>query len=121
MHIGTQVMVIGTGARSYYTGWFPKGADNASFIYEVIHSNLGTSPGAFTIAGFTKNREDVGSEGTAFSVSFSSLGSGFYQAVQTNLKQLIRFKITLTPGTGPTGPEGVCYRFLPPTWYDKAI
>ena len=29
--------------------------------------------------------------------------------------------ITLTPGTGVTGPDGVCYRFLPPTWYDKAV
>lgn len=118
MHIGTTIMVIGTGARSYDTGWFPKGADNASFIYEIIHKpSTGTT--AFTVTGYTKNREDAGSEGTSF--SFSSLGSDFYQATPTNLKQLVRFKITLTPGTGVTGPEGVCYRFLPPTWYDKAV
>ena len=121
MHIGTEIMVIGTGARVYYTPWFPKGADNAIFIYEIIHSNLGSSPGAFAVTGFTKNREDIGSEGTASSNSFTSMGAGFYQAKPTNLLQLVRFRITLTPGTDPTGPEGVCYRFLPTTWYDKAI
>ena len=44
-----------------------------------------------------------------------------WEADPTNLKQLVHFKITLTPGTGVTGPDGVCYRFLPPTWYDKAV
>jgi hypothetical protein len=114
-------MVIGTGAKSYDTGWFQKGADNAVFTYEIIHQNLGSSPGAFTVTGYTKNREDAGSEGTSFS-SFTQLGStGFYEKVVTNLKQLVRFKITLTPGSSPAGPEGVCYRFLPPTWYDTAV
>jgi hypothetical protein len=120
MHIGTQLMVIGTGARVYYTPWFPKGADNAILIYEIIHKSLTGSPAStFTVTGYTKNVEDAGSEGTSF--SFTSLGSDFFQANPTNLKQLVRLKITLTPGTGVTGPDGVCYRFLPPTWYDKAI
>jgi hypothetical protein len=121
MHIGTQLMVIGTGARTYYTPWLPKGADNAVFIYELVQKSLTGSPAStFTVTGYTKNREDAGSEGTSFSFSNMS-GSDFWKTEPTNLKQLVRFKITLTPGTGVTGPDGVCYRFLPPTWYDKAV
>ena len=46
---------------------------------------------------------------------------GLLHDLLTGQDELVRFRITLTPGTDPTGPEGVCYRFLPPTWYDKAI
>ncbi|MFN6146388.1 MAG: hypothetical protein ACK5AL_08520 [Planctomycetota bacterium] len=119
MNIGTQLMVIGTGAKSYDTPWFPKGADNAYFTYEIIHQNFG-SGGSISVTAYTKNREDAGSEGTSF--SFTQIGStAFWHAPCTNWKQLVRFKITVTPGTSPTGPEGVCYRILPPTWYDKAV
>ena len=122
MNIGTQLMVIGTGAKSYDTGWFPKGADNAIFTYEIIHKNSSGSPAvAMTVAVYTKNRETPGSEGTAFT-SFTELGStGFFEQKCEDLKQLVRFKVTITPGTSPTGPEGFCYRFLPPTWYDTAV
>lgn len=40
MNIGTQLMVIGTGAKSYDTPWFPKGADNAYFTYEIGASGI---------------------------------------------------------------------------------
>ncbi|MFN9968411.1 MAG: hypothetical protein ACK58T_00805 [Phycisphaerae bacterium] len=122
MHIGTQLITLETGAKSYYTPWLPKGADNAYFTYEIISQFLATggSPG-FTVTAYTKNREDAGSEGTSF--SFSQIGStAFYHAECTNLKQLVRFKITITPGTDVTiYAQGVTYRFLPPTWYDKAV
>lgn len=118
MHIGTQLMVIGTGTRTYFTPWFPKGADNAIMIYEIIHKLASGAP-TFTVTGYSKNVEDAGSEGTSF--SFSSIGSDFYRATPTNLKQLVRFKITLAPGAGGNGPEGVCYRFLPPIWHDTAV
>ena len=124
MHIGTQLMVIGgTEARVYYTPWFPKGADNAVFLLKIIHKSLTGSPAStFVVEVFTKNLEDAGSQGSATApFTFSSLGSDFLKTQATDLKQLVRFKITLTPGTGVTGPDGVCYRFLPPTWYDKAV
>ena len=122
MNIGTQLMTLETGAKSYYTPWFPKGADNAYFTYEIIHQFLATggSPG-FTVTAYTKNREDAGSEGTSF--GFSQIGStSFYHAECTNLKQLVRFKITIAPGTDLTiYAQGVTYRMLPPTWYDTAV
>ncbi|MDP3209429.1 MAG: hypothetical protein Q8M65_09805 [Rhodoglobus sp.] len=120
MNIGTQLIAIGTDPRTYYTPWFPKGADDARFTYELIHSNFGTG-GTFVVTVVTKNREDAGSEGGT-PVTFSQIGStGFFEASASNLKQLVRFKMVLTPGDEPEGPGGVCYRILPPTWFAKAV
>lgn len=81
------------------------------------------SGGLFKIDVFTKNREDVGSNGTSkgtISTNFS--GTTFYEGTYTDLKQLIRFKVTVTAGSSkPTGQEGIVYRILPPTWYDKVV
>jgi hypothetical protein len=127
MNIGTLLMTFGSTAHEYYTPWFPKGADNAYFTYEIIRQNFGTggSPG-FTVEVFTKNREDVGSQGdpnTAVTGSWTNLtGTIFYEFKAESLKQLVRFKITVKGGTTPpAGQEGVVYRILPPTWYDKAV
>ena len=125
MNIGTLLITLAPGsAQEYFTPWFPKGADNAVFTYEIIRQNFGTggTPG-FTVAVYTKNLEDVGSQGTAVSGSWTQLSpADFYEFKATNLRQLVRFKITLTGSTlGLTGQEGVVYRILPPTWYDKAV
>lgn len=123
MHIGTLLMTLGgESTEEYYTPWFPKGADNAVFTYEIIRQNFG-SGGQIKIDVFTKNREDIGSNGTSkgtIGTNFS--GTTFYEQAFTDLRELVRFKITLTPGSSkPTGQEGVVYRILPPTWYDKAV
>ena len=122
MHIGPTLVTLETGAKHYYTPWFPRGGDNAYFTYEVIQKFLATggSPG-FTVTVYTKNVEDPGSEGTSF--TFTQIGStAFYEAACANLKQLVRFKITIAPGTDLTiYAQGVTYRFLPPTWCDKAV
>lgn len=128
MNIGTQLTAMGTtiGPLTFYSPWFPKGADNAYFSYELLYKNLGTggTPGSFIVTVYTKNREDFGSEGTAYT-SFTAIGSSttFFHKECTNLKQLIRFKFVLTPGlTPPTvGQDSVIYRILPPTWYDTAV
>jgi hypothetical protein len=127
MNIGTLVVTFGSSSsQDYYTPWFPKGADNAHFTYEIIRQNFGTggtpSPG-FSVEVFTKNREDVGSQGTTVSGSWTNFtGTSFYDFEATNLRELVRFKITVKGGTTPpTGQEGVVYRILPPTWYDKAV
>jgi len=82
----------------------------------------GVSSG-FTVEVYTKNREDVGSQGTAVSGSWTQLSpADCYEFKATNLRQLVRFKIKVTGGTSPpSGQEGVMYRILPPTWYDKAV
>jgi hypothetical protein len=125
MNIGTLLVTLAPGtAQEYFTPWFPKGADNSVFTYEIIRQNFGTggTPG-FTVAVYTKNREDIGSQGTAVSGSWTQLSpADFYDFKAINLRQLVRFKITVTDGTTPpSGQEGGMYRILPPTWYDKAV
>lgn len=118
MHIGTSLMAMGsTSAKTYYTPWFPRGAENAVFTYELIQAlPVG---GTFAVTALHKNREDQGAEGTTLvaSGSFSQIGSsGLYHGVGTGIKELVRFKLVVTPaGTG----DGLVYRFLPPTWYPK--
>ena len=125
MFTGTQLLCLGTGAKTYDTPWFPASAENAYFTYEIIQSNFGTgSPaGSLVIKVYTKNREDSGSEGPGSPYTFSQIGStAFYEAHCTGLLELVRFEIILTAGaTPPTGQEGVCYRILAPTWYDSAV
>ena len=76
MHIGTLLIIFGPSTQEYYTPWFSKGADNAYFTYEIIRQNFGTggspSPG-FSVEVFTKNLEDVGSQGTTVSGSWANL------------------------------------------------
>ena len=125
MNIGTLLITLAPGtAQEYFTPWFPKGADNAVFTYEIIRQNFGTAgTPVFKVEVYTKNREDVGSQGTTVSGSWTQLSpSLFYEIKTTNLRQLVRFKITVTGGTTPpTGQEGIMYRILPPTWHDRAV
>lgn len=126
MTIGTLLVTLASAsAEVYFTPWFPKGADNAYFTYDIIRKSLGTGTpaGSFTVQVYTKNREDAGSQGASVSGSWTQLtGTDFYEFPAENLRQLVRFKITVKGGTTPpTGQEGVVYRILPPTWYDKAV
>ena len=119
MITGTHVAFMGNGPETYYSPWFPKMADNAYFTYEIMRFNWGTG-GGMTVTVYTKNREDFGSEGTSYT-GFVPFGTGdFYHLDCTNLKELVRFKITFDQGEDPDLPAGVCYRFLRPTWYATA-
>lgn len=123
MHIGTLLIPFGAEASySYFTPWFPRGGDNAWFTYEIIDQNFGTG-GSFVVNTYTKNREDSGSEGTLV-MSDSDWGAiggtNFFHGEANNLRDLVRFKVTIMGGETPTGPEGVIYRILPPTWYDNS-
>lgn len=118
MNIGTTLMAMGsTAARTYYTPWFPRGAENAVFTYEVIQALAGA--GTFAVTALHKNREDQGAEGASLVASggFSQIGtSGFFHGIATGIKELVRFKIVVTPAGAS---DGVVYRFLAPTWYPK--
>jgi hypothetical protein len=122
MITGTLLVPIDAGASSYWTPWFPKGADNGAFTIEIVKKWLGSSGGSFAVEVWTKNREEAGSQGPGSATAFTQLGStDFWEAKVTDLKQLVRLKITVTGGTGGSALQGVVYRFLPPTWYDKAV
>ena len=117
-----EVIPLGSTPKSVLLPWMPTAADNAFLAYEVATSFF-ESGGSLAVVAYTKNRSDPGSEGTAFS-SFAQIGStGIYEKKCENLKELLRFKITVTPGSGTSEPavtQGAFMRFLPPNWYDTA-
>jgi hypothetical protein len=111
----TQIVALNTSLQKYYTGWFPKGADNAVFTLEKAVDTIG---GGITVKVFTKNREDEGSApGTAVG-TFASLSAAFHEVACAGLKDLVRFEISFT---ATAVGQGVIFRFLPPTWYDTAV
>lgn len=120
MQIGTQIVLLNNATTTLYTPWFPKMADNGVFAYEVIASYLGSSGGNVSVAVYTKNREDQGG-GTSAGTLSDTIATGFKEKAITGLKELVRLEITVTPGTSITGPAGVIYRILPPTWYNTAV
>lgn len=115
MIIGT-TLIAASENREHFTPWFPRGADNAVFAYELIYSDLSGDPMEVTI--YHKDGEDPGSQVSTPTGGFAQFGgTDFYQANATGLKELIRFKVTV-----PQGDPGqsVVFRFLAPTWYSKA-
>ena len=114
MWMNTQIIALDTASNTYYTPWFPRGADNGVFMMQRIQSTLGTT---FSVTVWTKNREDEGSEGTSAG-TFTTLSGTFEEVKCTGLKELVRFRIvTRASAVG----QGAIFRFLPPTWYDTAV
>jgi hypothetical protein len=117
MIIGTFVVAASGGDRTFYTPWFPRGADNALFAYELFYDDLSGDP--FSVEIEHKDAEDPGSAPANPPGSFAQLGStDIYQANATGLKDLVRFAVTV-PAFGSAG-ESVSFRFLSPTWYATA-
>jgi len=115
MIIGQTIFAENGTPRAYFTPWFPRVSDNGVFAYEFVH-NLG---GSLAATVYHKDREDPGSSPGSPSGSFAQLGgTDFYQANCTALKELVRFKFTLTSANGSTALA--LFRVLTPTWYATA-
>lgn len=121
MWMNTEIIALNTSQQTYYTPWFPKGADNALLMMELIANTIPTGAGAVTATVWTKNLEDEGSAPGSAAATFTSLTGatlGFFEAACTGLKQLVRFQVTFR---ADAVGQGVIYRFLGPTWYDTAV
>jgi len=116
MILGQEFIAIDVD-RTFFTSWFPRGADNAVFTLEVIHSNL---TGTLVVTAYTKDSEDPGSSPTSAG-TFSQLGgTDLWTLSATSLQQLVRFKVTVPAGNEGGIAESVVLRFLPPTWFATA-
>jgi hypothetical protein len=115
MWMNTQIVALDTNVNIYYSPWFPRGADNAVFVAEILKDTFGGSP--LEIIVYTKNAEDEGSGATEVATLLSLTG-GFVQSDVTGLKELVRFGMRFKAGAVGQGAE---FRILPPTWYDKAV
>jgi len=115
--IGHTLVVPGNTSQDYFTPWFPRVADDARFTFEEIYSTASS----VTVTVYHKSAEDAGDEGGSSVASFSSQLSpaNVYEASCSNLKELVRFKVTI--GSETSAPGVLRYRFLPPTWFSKAV
>jgi len=115
MWMNTQIIALDTATNIYYTPWFPRGADNAMFMLELIKNTFGST---FTVDVWTKNREDEGSAPGSVVGTFSTLSGNFQEVGCKDLKELVRFRITTR---ADAVGQGAIFRFLGPTWYDTAV
>lgn len=113
MWMNTQIVTPAATAYTYYTPWFPRGADNGVFALEMLESTVGNG---WTATVVHKNREDEGSA-PATAGTFASLSGNFYEVNCTGLKELLRYQIQVS---SREINEGVVFRFLAPTWYSTA-
>ncbi|MGK0155709.1 MAG: hypothetical protein ACI9SE_002674 [Neolewinella sp.] len=114
MIIGQTIQGDSRNNITFFTPWFSRAEDNAVFGYERIWSTLGT---AETVKVFHKLTEDPGTGTVPTSGgTFAQLGStGVFQAEPSDLKELVRFQITLFTTTG-----WLHFRFLEPNWFSAA-
>jgi hypothetical protein len=134
MHIGETLLA----GSDLFTPWFAREADNAIFTYESI---VVAGDATLTVTAYTKNSEDTGEGALAATGTVTTTTSGSFTKLKVidGLEELVRFKITVTgnPVSGelilpsPCDPETeidvdplfvsyVVYRFLQPTWFNKA-
>lgn len=117
MWMNTEIVALNTNVQTYFTPWFPKGADNGVFAAEVLLNTLDTED-PFVISVATKNLEDEGSA-PYWAGDLEQLGSSaIFEATCTELKQLVRLAITFQASS--VG-QGFVLRALPPTWFDTAV
>ena len=49
MWMNTEIVVLDTSSQAYHTPWFPKGADKAMFMMELISNTIALAPWAFQL------------------------------------------------------------------------
>ncbi|MHC4898444.1 MAG: hypothetical protein ACYTGW_15185 [Planctomycetota bacterium] len=134
MHIGETLLA----GSDLFTPWFAREADNAIFTYESITI---AGDATLTVTVYTKNSEDTSEGALAATGTVTTTTSGSFTKLKVidGLEELVRFKITvtgnpisgelLTPGScvpdtsfnvDPLFVSYVVYRFLQPTWFNKA-
>jgi hypothetical protein len=77
------------GETTYYSPWFPRRSDAATFFLEVMHRSR--SNASMTVGIFHKNEEDA-DPGTSVSTFSVASAVGVYKKAVTGLKEMIRFE-----------------------------
>jgi hypothetical protein len=73
MWMNTQIVALDTNINIYYSPWFPRGADNAVFMAEILKDTF--TGNSMEITVYTKNAEDEGSGATP-GVSIGTISTG---------------------------------------------
>ncbi|MBK9386022.1 MAG: hypothetical protein IPN34_14520 [Planctomycetes bacterium] len=100
-----------TVGTKVYSPWFPRQSDNATFQVEVVQRSDNAT---LKVEAVHKNSEDTGN-GTEVTPAIVAAATAvdIYSAEITALKEMVRFKFTVTGTTG----EWVLFRMLPTSWY----
>jgi len=127
MIIGQSLFSQSTTGTVYFSPWFPRGGNAATFACEVIASADTTADiDMFTIQVQTKNAEDsdmsavdVGTGasitlGTDEKVTNFEAGGKLSSATDQGFKELVRFQYTVKAKTN--GRAWVHFRMLNPAW-----
>lgn len=99
---------------SVYGPWFPRPADNAIFLLEIIARHI--SSGDLTMEILHKNSEDTGTPATA-KASIVQGAVGRHATTVTGLKELVRFKFIME--SSDDNDAWALFRALQPEWYDS--
>ena len=113
MHIGQTIV----GKTAVLSPWFPREADNAVFVYEIIDDSGANSDLVVTV--YTKNTEDQGF-GAALGDTFTQRsGTNFYECdCEAVMEEMVRFNFDTSGSTAET--DWVMFRMLQPSWYATA-
>lgn len=98
---------------SVYGPWFPKRGDSAVFTMEVVQVNSCK----LTVDVFTKNSEDTGDGAAAGGSAITRSTVGRTSGERTSLKELVRYKFTVT-GQTPATTDWVLLRMVQPAWFN---
>ncbi len=107
MHIGSYL----PAGANVLSSWFERGGDNAIFTAEVVDTLGG---GSLTVTIWHKNKDEIG-PGTEITTEWTTVHTSFKYHQEDGLKELVRFEYTIDGEWG----DGVIYRMLQPTWFDR--
>ena len=106
-------MIIGQtifkSATSYYSPWFPRQGDAATFAAQSVAIS---ATGTLKVVIETKNLEDVDTAAVALgTITLSTTTPGTVRV--SGLKELVRFRYDMT---GSASTDWSHFRVLPPAW-----
>jgi hypothetical protein len=105
----------GAGGTVVFSPWVPREGDNMALVFEVTAAHNAD----FTVEVFQRDADDAG-DGTAYPAqSYQVTGTGRELQFWLGLKEVVRFKIALTPNNDQEMAWGL-FRFIKPAWFETA-
>ncbi len=104
-------------AVSLLSPWTSRGADYLLATLDLVQTNMGTGLGVLEVRVFHKDPDDTGDGTQVGSTTISRATAGRTTAEFGPLKQLVRYKFTISAG-GMEVTGWALFRMLSPVWFD---
>ena len=102
---------------SVFSPWLRRGGDRALMTLDVIAATLTAFLAELNVQLFHKNSEDTGPGTQVGSTTITATGSGRTTAEFGTVKELVRYKFTITAG-GSNDLRWALFRMLGVVWFD---